>query len=147
MAEQSFATHTKYVPNYHFLLFGALTVNLFWTGYRAFYPAGEVPLFDRLWAVAMALALMGVALYARIFALGAQDRVIRLEERLRYDAVLPADLKARSHELKRGQVIALRFASDAELPELVRGVLEGKLTAPKEIKQSIRGWRADHFRL
>jgi len=147
MAEQSYANHTKYVPRYHFLLFGLLTVNLVWAVVRVFCPVAGMPLPDRLWSVAMALVLVGIGLYARFFPLGAQDRVIRLEERLRYDAVLPADLKARTGELTRGQVIALRFAGDEELPELVRNVLDGKLTTPKEIKQSIRSWRADHFRL
>lgn len=147
MEEQNLANHTKYVPMYHFVLFGLGTVNLAWTVVRLFRPLAGVPVADRLWSVVMALVLLGIALYARIFALGAQDRVIRLEERLRYDALLPDDLKARARELKRGQVIALRFASDGELPELVRNVLDGKLTSSKEIKQSIRSWRADHFRL
>lgn len=148
MTEQNYANHTKYVPMYHFVLFGLGTVNLGWAIYRVFKPFVEgVPLPDRLWAVVMALVLLGVALYARIFALGAQDRVIRLEERLRYDTLLPADLKARAGELRRAQVIALRFAGDGELPDLVRNVLAGKLTTSKEIKQSIRSWRADHFRL
>jgi Family of unknown function (DUF6526) len=147
MPEQTYANHTKYVPLYHFVLFGLGTVNLVWTLVRLFMPVEGVPLPDRLWAVVMALVLLGVGLYARIFALGAQDRIIRLEERLRYDAVLPADLRARAGELRRSQVIALRFAGDGELPDLVRNVLDGKITSPKEIKLSIRSWRADHFRL
>jgi len=145
--EQSFANHTKMVFGYHRILFALLAVNLVFTLVRVFWPLDGVPLFDRLWAVAMAIALTILALYARTFPLRAQDRIIRLEERLRYDAVLPAELKARTGELTRSQIIALRFASDGELPELMRTVLDQKITRPKEIKQRIRAWRADHSRL
>lgn len=147
MTEQSYATHRKFVPLYHYILVGLLILNLVWALVRLFRPLEGVPLPDQIWAVVMAGVLGVIAYLVRTFPLRAQDRVIRLEERLRYDALLPVELKARTGELKRVQILALRFASDAELADLVRGVLEGRLAQPNEIKKSIRGWRADHFRL
>jgi hypothetical protein len=147
MTEQSFARHRKVVPLYHFFLIGILTINLGWTIFRLFQPIPGTPLPDRIWAVIVAAALGLLAYFARIFALRAQDRVIRLEERLRYETLLPADLKARTKELRRGQFLALRFASDAELDELARAVLDKKLQGADEIKKAITAWRADHFRL
>lgn len=147
MPEQTYATHRKVVPLYHYILVGLLTVNLVWTLVRLFRPLEGAHLPDRLWAVVMAGALGVIAWLVRVLPLQAQDRVIRLEERLRYDALLPTELKARTSELRRGQILALRFASDAELAELVRSVVDGKLAHPNEIKKSIRAWRADHFRL
>lgn len=147
MTEQSFANHTRIVPLYHFFLIGILTINLGWTIFRLFAPIPGTPLPDRIWAVVVAAALGLLAYFARIFALRAQDRVIRLEERLRYETLLPAELKAGARELRRGQILALRFASDAELAGLVRAVLDKKLSEPKEIKKAIQSWRADYFRL
>jgi hypothetical protein len=147
MAEQNFANHRKLVPGYHYVAIGILTINFFWALYRLIWPIPGVPLFDRLLAVAVALALGLILFYARIFPLQAQDRVIRLEETLRMERLLPPDLKARIGELRRGQIIALRFASDEELPELTRAVLDQGIKNPNEIKTRIRNWRADHFRL
>lgn len=148
MAEQSYAKHVKWVPGYHFVAGGILAVNLLWSIYRAFRPALEgTPVFDRLLGVAVAAALLLLLWYLRVFPLGAQDRVIRLEETLRLQRLLPPDLQARIGELRRGHFIALRFASDEELPGLVRGVLDGRLANPDDIKKAIRSWRADHFRL
>lgn len=147
MAEQNYANHRKFVPGYHYAAFGILVINFLWTLYRLIQPIPGVPLFDRLLAVAVALALGLILLYARVFPLQAQDRVIRLEETLRMERLLPPDLKARIGELRRGQVIALRFASDEELPELTRAVLDQGIRNQNEIKKRIRNWRADHFRL
>lgn len=94
----------------------------------------------------MAFAFVGTALYARLFALTVQDRVIRLEMRLRLERLLPADLKSRIPELSPDQFVSLRFAGDAELPALVREVLDKNLTDRKQIKQKIRDWQADHLR-
>jgi hypothetical protein len=87
-----------------------------------------------------------VALYARMFALTVQDRVIRLEMRLRLEKLLPADLKSRILEFSVGQLIALRFASDAELPDLARRVLDEKVKDKKSIKQMIKTWKPDYLR-
>jgi hypothetical protein len=85
--------------------------------------------------------------YARSFALRAQDRVIRLEEQLRFQRLFPPDLLPRIDEFTRSQYIALRFASDTEVAQLARTVLDEKITAQKQIKQMIRHWRPDHLRV
>jgi hypothetical protein len=97
------------------------------------------------------LVLFGLGAVATVWAsrtmvLTLQNRIIRLEMRLRLQEVLPADLAARAKGLTLGQVIALRFASDAELPGLVERVLKGELTSKKEIKQAVKEWQADHLR-
>jgi hypothetical protein len=147
MPEQNFANHRKFVPGYHYVVFGILTVNLVWSLFRLFRGLPGVPVFDRLLAVALAAAFLLIALYARTFPLRVQDRVIRLEEALRMSKLLPPDLLARIDELQPGQLVALRFASDAELPELTRAVLDEKIVKRDDIKKRIRSWRADHLRM
>ena len=148
MADQSFATHRKYVPGFHFVTLGILVINLLWALYRAIWPISpDMPIFDRLMPVLVAVALALLAWYVRIFPLRAQDRVIRLEERTRLERLLPPDLRSRIGELSTGQVIALRFASDAEVADLTRVVLDQKITGQDDIKQKIRDWRADHLRM
>lgn len=147
MAEQSFATHRKYVWQYHFAAFGILVINFIWSLFRLISGLPGVPFFDRLLQAAVAIALLLLAWYGRTFPLKAQDRVIRLEETLRLERLLPPDLRARVGELRPGQLVALRFASDEELPEVTRAVLEEKITSQDEIKKRIRNWRADHFRM
>jgi hypothetical protein len=147
-APQSFSNHAKFVPLFHFLLMPVLFANLFFRGYRLYAVLDQsrgrgVPLFDFL----VAFALLGLAFAARIFALQAQDRVIRLEESLRWKAVLAADLAKRFNEVGRRQIIALRFAPDDELAGLAARVLAGELVEPKAIKQAIKNWRADNHRL
>ncbi|HWZ84886.1 MAG TPA: DUF6526 family protein [Thermoanaerobaculia bacterium] len=139
---QSFANHARWVPLYHFALGAILLLNLVWSLVnlvRAFS-------FATVMGVLMAIAFVGLFAYLRTFPLTVQDRVIRLEMRLRLEKVLPADLKPRIADLSRGQLVALRFAGDAELPALVREVLDKKLTDLKAIKSRIRDWQADHFR-
>lgn len=147
MVEQSYRNHRRFVPAFHFYSFGVLFLNILWSLYRLFRPAVEgMPLFDRLLAVLVAVALFLVAFYARVFALAVQDRVIRNEMHARLAMVLPPDLQARIGELRRGHLIALRFAHDDELPELTRQVLDGRLKRGDEIKRAIRSWRADELR-
>jgi hypothetical protein len=149
MPEQNYANHAKFVPGFHFVTVGILVINLLWSLYRLVmgFPGIEVPIFDRVLSVAVAAALGLLAWYARIFPLRAQDRVIRLEETLRLERLLPADLRPRIAELHPGQLIALRFASDEELPNLTRTVLERGDMKSDEIKKAIRTWRADHLRM
>ncbi len=139
---QSYAHHGRIVPLYHFALFGVLAVNLIW----ALVQAIRAFSFASAWSVAMALAFLGLFFYMRIFALTVQDRVIRLEMRLRLERVVPGELRPRIPELTVGQLIALRFASDAELPSLVREVLETGLRDRGEIKKRVRDWQPDHLR-
>jgi hypothetical protein len=147
MREQTYANHIRIVPAYHYLATGILTVNFLWSLYRLFWPPPGAPLFDRILAVAVALALGLVLLYARIFPLRAQDRVIRLEERLRLERLLPEDLKPRIAELRTGHLVALRFAGDDEVADLTRKVLSGDLKTRDDIKRAVRNWRADHLRM
>jgi hypothetical protein len=147
MAEQNYANHRKFVPAYHYVATSILTLNLGWSLYRLANGLPGVPFFDRLLAVLVAAALIIVLLYARLFPLRAQDRVIRLEERMRLEALLPADLRPRIGELRPGQLVALRFASDEELPELTRRVLDGQLRTSSDIKKAVRNWRGDYLRV
>lgn len=146
MAEQSYANHRRFVPGFHFVTVGILVVNFFWSLYRLFRPWTEMPMFDRLLGVLAAGALLGVAFYARLFVLSVQNRVIRNEMLARLDSALPPDLRPRIGELRWGQLIALRFAGDEELPELTRQVLDGRLAKGDEIKRAVRSWQADHLR-
>ena len=147
MADQTFATHRKFVPGFHFVTLGILVINLIWSLVRVVFPIPFVPVQDRLLNVAVAVALALLAWYTRSFPVRAQDRVIRLEEKLRLERLLPPDLKGRIGELTTGQLIALRFASDAEVPELTRVVLDQNIKGQNDIKKKIRDWRADHLRM
>jgi hypothetical protein len=145
MAEQSYQTHRQYVPGFHFVTFGILVLNILWSLWRLFQGAG-LPLPDRIWGVAMAVAFALLAWYARTFPLRVQDRVIRLEERVRLAQLLPPDLASRIGELRPGQLVALRFAGDEEVPDLTRKVLAGDLRGGDDIKKAIRHWRPDYLR-
>ena len=139
---QTYANHAKMVPLYHYVLGGLLLLNfgiVLWQLIQ--HPGLET---GRQMLVAVAAFLMYA--YLRLFPLKVQDRVIRLEMRLRMKEVLPADLFVRAGELRPGQLVALRFAPDAELPGLVRRVLAGELKTGKEIKQAIVDWQPDYFR-
>jgi hypothetical protein len=152
MSEQNFSNHTKFVPAFHFFLIPVLLINLGIQIYRVIqdFKGGFVTPFFHLigiFGVLLAAALLVMAFLARIFALGVQDRVIRLEERMRYERLLPEDLKPRIGEFTIAQLVSLRFASDAELPALARKVLDGKINDRKAIKQMVQNWRADYQRV
>ena len=95
----------------------------------------------------LGLTLILLAFASRLQALKAQDRVIRLEERLRYLELLSPELAKRARQLSTGQVVALRFASDEELPGLAERTLNGEFAKTKEIKQAIKNWRGDYLRV
>ncbi|MEM7482795.1 MAG: DUF6526 family protein [Acidobacteriota bacterium] len=141
---QNYSNHARYVPMYHFVLTGAWLVLLAYQLYNLWRAPGVVTALG----VVMTFVLLGALLYARIFALAAQDRLIRLEERMRLDRVLPADhkLRGRIDELTVQQLIGLRFASDEELPELAHAALN-EVLSQKAIKQRIQNWRPDHCRV
>jgi hypothetical protein len=143
MAEQNFENHGKIVPVFHFFAIPVFLINFFWSLYRLRQLEFS---FAGIFGVILAAALVVMVFEARLFALAVQDRVIRLEERLRYAQVLPADLQARCGEFSIGQIVAMRFASDAELPALARKVLDEKLTERKAIKQLIKSWKPDYQR-
>ncbi len=143
MNEQNFANHGKIVAIFHFFAIPVFVINFVWSLLRLWQLGFS---FAGIFGVILAAALVVLVFEARLFALAVQDRVIRLEERLRYERVLPADLQARCGELTINQIVALRFACDAELPALARKVLDEKLTERKAIKRLIKTWRPDYQR-
>lgn len=140
---QSYANHRMFVPGFHFLTFGLIVVLLAW----AIWMLIAAPSAEAAFRVALAVALGLLAWYARTFPLKAQDRIIRLETQIRLARLLPPELAARVPELRTGQLIALRFASDEELPELARRCLDGELRRREDIKRQIRNWVPDRERL
>jgi hypothetical protein len=143
MAEQNLANHTRVFPQFHFFVMPALFVNLGWSIYRL-WQFGLT--FGGVFGIVLAAALILGFMSARMFALTVQDRVIRLEEQLRYSRLLPADLQRRIAEFTVAQFVSLRFASDAELPALARKVLDEKMTERKAIKQLVKSWKPDYLR-
>ena len=99
-----------------------------------------------IWVFVLSLFLVLTFFKARLYPLKIQDRIIRLEERLRMDALLPEPLRKRIPELTEDQLVGLRFASDEELSSLVELTLEKNLDR-KQIKERIQNWRPDHFRI
>jgi hypothetical protein len=143
MAEQNFKNHGRFVPLYHFF---ALPVLIIHFGGQVYYWIKFGFVSIHFWPVLVAAAMFLGVLYARLFALAVQDRLIRLEERVRYERVLPEELRWRADELTVNQFVSLRFASDDELPALMRKVLDEKVTSRKAIKQLIKNWRPDYLR-
>ena len=144
MEEQNFKNHTKYVPAFHFFLIPLLMITFIGALvklYRAISHDG--PINTAALIAMLSLGALMAAFFARIFALQAQDRVIRVEENLRHQALSGKPLDSR---LTRGQIVALRFASDGEFVALAAAAAN-KGMASKEIKQAIKSWRADNFRL
>ena len=140
--EQSFKSHTRFLPLFHFFVVPVLLINVVLAVRHLF----QAPGLDTIWGVVFAIALLGVAFLSRVQPITVQDRVIRLEMRLRLRQLLPPELHGRIHDLTHRQLVALRFASDAELPELVREILDGKLTTGKEIKLRVKNWQGDWLR-
>ena len=140
---QTYANHRRWYPLFHFVLMPLLAINLLSHLVR-FIMAPSWTLF--FWVV-LSVALVVMALTARLMALKAQDRVIRLEERLRYREVLSAEVAKRADGLTLGQMIALRFASDDELADLIERTLNGEFSRGKEIKLAVRNWRGDYVRV
>ena len=139
---QTFANHTRLDPPFHFFVvpvFGltviAAAIHFVWR------PSWHSAAF-----FVVAVAAATAVLKSRLYALRVQDRVIRLEERLRLAALLPEPLRSRILELSEGQLIALRFASDAEVPKLTERALSEKLSQA-DIKKAIQVWRPDYWRV
>jgi hypothetical protein len=143
MTEQNFENHGRIVPVFHFFAIPVFFANFIWSLVRLRTLEFS---FAGIFGVILAAALVILVFEARLFALAVQDRVICMEERLRYAQVLPADLQARTGELTINQIVSLRFASDAELPALTRKVLDEELSERKAIKQLIKTWRPDYQR-
>jgi hypothetical protein len=141
--QQNYSNHGKFFPPFHFFAAPILIANFIWSFFRL-KPMGYSAY--SIFYVFVAAALVVTLTVARIMALKVQDRVIRLEERLRYQRLLPADLQARADEFTVNQFVSLRFASDAELPALARKVVDEKINDRKAIKQLIKVWKPDDLR-
>jgi Family of unknown function (DUF6526) len=139
---QTYKNHTRFLPAFHFFVIPVLALNAL----NAIRHVWLAPNASTAWTLIVAVALLMLGLLSRIMAVTVQDRVIRLEMRLRLQQCLPADLRGRIDELTPRQLVALRFASDAELPELVREVLAGKLATGRDIKRRVRNWQGDWLR-
>jgi uncharacterized protein DUF6526 len=139
---QNFKNHARFVPAFHFFVVPVLLVNFG----RSLYVLRYGISFHSVFGVILALALLTLAFLARIFALSVQDRVIRLEMRLRLANLLPADLQGQIKEFTVGQLVGLRFASDEELPDLARRVIQDRITDRAAIKKMVKNWQADYLR-
>lgn len=140
---QNYANHAKRPPTLFLVSWFAATAAAVSFLFRLFTDFGMETLALFLTAGAVSIGIV----MARRYGLGVQDRVIRLEERIRMERLLPGDLKDRIEELTTDQLIGLRFASDGEVEGLVRQVLEGELADRKAIKEAVENWRADHQRI
>lgn len=141
--QQTYANHTRWHPPFHFFVLPVMLINFVWS----IVEFVKTPALNQGRWIVVSAALVGLALVARRNALKVQDRIIRLEEKLRYQQLLSAELAQQAGSLAIGQIIALRFASDGELEGLVREVLAGRLTKSAEIKKAIKNWRSDTFRV
>jgi hypothetical protein len=139
---QTYANHARFVTGYHRIAFPLVALYAFWAIYRAMTAVS----MDTFMTMLMAIGLLLVTFYARTFALRVQDRVIRLEMRMRLREILPPNLQPRIAELSPRQLVALRFAGDAELPALCTKVLDERIHNGKAIKLLIRDWQGDYLR-
>ncbi len=140
---QNFENHAKMVPAYHGVATPMLLVPTLWFAYRTVTDFSV----DALMLMVFAFGVVVTALFARIFPLGVQDRVIRLEERMRLQRLLPEDLQSRVSDFTTDQLVGLRFAPDEELPDLARRVLDEGISDRKPIKQAVKNWLADNQRI
>jgi cellulose synthase/poly-beta-1,6-N-acetylglucosamine synthase-like glycosyltransferase len=146
---QTFANHTRFDPWFHFFVlpvFGLLFILTVVHFVAHVTEGGFQDQFHAVLLILLAAALLIAVFKIRLYALKVQDRVIRLEERMRLASLLPEPLRGRIPELTVGQLVALRFASDAELPRLAERALSEKLS-PKDIKKAIQIWRPDDWRV
>jgi len=139
---QTYKNHARFLPAFHFFVLPVLLLNAL----NAIRHIWIAPNLSTVWTLVVAAALLMLGFLSRTMALTVQDRLIRLEMRLRLQQCLPADLRSRINDLTPRQLVALRFASDAELADLVREVLGGKLASSKDIKMRVKDWQADWLR-
>ena len=139
---QNFENHAKFVPAFHFFILPVFLFNVVWSIYRLVHSLS----LESAISLVLALAFLLLAFHARVFALTVQDRLIRLEMRLRMQQLLPQELHPRIPDFSVDQLVALRFASDAELSGLCRKVLDGKIADRKTIKKMVQDWQPDLLR-
>ncbi|MGD0469491.1 MAG: DUF6526 family protein [Terriglobales bacterium] len=139
---QSYSNYTRYDPLFHFFILPVFAITLIATIVHLV----RRPSVHSAWLVVVMIAAIAAIFKIRLYALKVQDRVIRLEERLRLASFLDPALRPRIPEFTESQLIALRFASDAELPALAARALNEKLSV-SDIKKSIQHWRPDYWRV
>lgn len=139
---QNYSNHRKFFPLFHFFVVPVLLLNVINAGRHVWLSPNRSNGF----ALLVAIGILASVFAARVMALKVQDRVIRMEMTQRMQGCLPAELQARIGELTPGQMVALRFASDRELADLMRDVLAGKLKGQNAIKKEIKEWQGDFLR-
>jgi Family of unknown function (DUF6526) len=139
---QNFSNHTRFDPPYHFFVLPVFGITLI----VAIVHLVRHPGLHSAWFMVFMLAAAVAVVKARTYALKVQDRVIRLEERMRLAALLDEPLRARIGELSEAQLVGLRFASDAELPALTARALAERMSK-SDIKKAVQHWRPDHWRV
>jgi hypothetical protein len=139
---QSYASHAKIDPPFHFFVLPVLLINILVVAYLLL----RYPGIGGAWLLLVSAALLVLAGRLRSWATHLQDRVIRVEERIRLAAILPEPLRSRIAELSDSQIVGLRFASDAELPALFQRAVDEKLSRA-DIKKAITDWRPDYSRV
>ncbi len=139
---QTFKNHARFDPLFHFFIVPVAAVTMI----RSIWHVKEDPSLDSAWIMIATLAAVVAVFKIRLYALRVQDRVIRGEERQRLERLLPEPLRSKIGQLSEPQIVALRFASDGEVAGLAEKTLAGNL-APKQIKEAIKEWRPDYFRV
>ena len=139
---QSLSNHARFDPLFHFFIFGLYLLNLVYAGFHLY----RQPSLSSGWYLVLSLAVIVPILKLRMYPLKVQDRVIRLEERLRLQALAPQPWHAQIYRLSEDQLIALRFAADDEVVDLAKQALEHNLSR-KQIKERIKNWRSDDLRV
>lgn len=140
---QDFKTHRQFVPAFHYFTVPVLLINVGVEAVRWYRNQTSY----QGWVLLVAFTLLLFAFVARGMAVKAQDRIIRLEERLRLGALLPAEHRDKVNDLTPGQLVALRFASDEEVPDLAHRTMTGEFKTQNDIKKAVKNWRADTHRL
>jgi hypothetical protein len=139
---QSFKNHGRFDPAFHFVLFFVVILNLVYAGIHLY----RQQTISAAWYLVLSLVVFIPLFKLRTYPLKVQDRVIRLEERLRLQALAPEEWHAQIYRLTEDQLIGLRFAADDEVVELAKQALEENLNR-KQIKERIKSWRADNWRI
>jgi hypothetical protein len=139
---QSYENHRRFFPLYHYIALPIVALNVLVALAELF----RLPTLREAWLLVFAIGVAAGFVACRASILTVQDRVIGLEMRLRLAAVLPPELRMRIPELRIRQLVALRFAGDAELATLVQRCLAGELRTPDDVKREIREWRPDFVR-
>lgn len=140
---QNYQNHIRFHPIFHFVFAPLALIHLIYAAVRLY----QEPSYDRLFYVVLAISVVAAMTFARLNALKIQDRIVRLEEDVRYRRILPPELAMQAARLTDAQIIALRFASDAELPDLVTRTLNNEFARTGDIKKAVKNWRGDYLRV